>query len=527
MKILQNNPYRLLGVYANSPTKERVANHNRMKAFLKVGKPVSFPLDLPQYLADINRTDAVVADADARLTLPKDQILYAQFWFIKLTPLDEIAFKHLFANEIGKAEEIWLKKETVSALQNRIVCALMRNDYACAMSCAEILYSKTQYVNQFVDAILGTEGQYDAVSMALVFLDMLCEEVDPNQLLPHIMNDTWNRHIGERATKPLIEKIQSAISVAKKSKGNSALVRLQAGETLQKSTREALLKLEGFLSKTDLQYQMIADKLGLEILQCSIDYFNNSEDANAAYKAMELQKYAKSIVVGQMAKDRCKENVDILQKIIDNLPPSEIFVEDKAIHDELQKFCLLPDNISNATALLNNTKSYLQTIKYKLGESNAYYLRISTTVVGVALNNVIAEVNGVLASSPNLALFIIADPSFYPSSIRFLKSVLEKAWESICVMDTFDMDSTFKTEIYSKNKIELLLLMTQLGIDRPAPTSKPVQTIPQPSTSNATGTNSTTKSTNKRKAGSRGKGCLIWIIVAILVWSILYLLSKE
>ena len=257
---------------------------------------------------------------------------------------------------------------------------------------------------------------------------------------------------------------------------------------------------------------MIADKLGLEILQCSIDYFNNSEDANAAYKAMELQKYAKSIVVGQMAKDRCKENVDILQKIIDNLPPSEVFVEDKAIHDELQKFCLLPDNISNATALLNNTKSYLQTIKYKLGESNAYYLRISTTVVGVALNNVIAEVNGVLTSSPNIGL---------------LKPVLKKACESIYVMDTFDIDSTFKTEIYSKNKIALLLLMTRLGIALPAPTSKPVQTIPQPSTSNATGTNSTTTSTNKRQASSRGKGCLIWIIVAMLTWSILFLLTKD
>lgn len=508
MKILQNNPYRLLGVYANSPTKERVANHNRMKAFLKVGKPVSFPLDLPQYLADINRTDAMVADADARLTLPKDQMLYAQFWFIKLTPLDEIAFNHLFANEIGKAEDIWLKKETVSALQNRIVCALMRNDYACAMSCAEILYSKTQYINQFVDAILGTGGQYDAVNMALVFLDMLCEEVDPNQLLPHITNDTWNRHIGERATKPLIEKIQSAISVAKKSKGNSALVRLQAGEALQKSTREALLKLEGFLSKTDLQYQMIADKLGLEILQCSIDYFNNSEDANAAYKAMELQKYAKSIVVGQMAKDRCKENVDILQKIIDNLPPSEVFVEDKAIHDELQKFCLLPDNISNATALLNNTKSYLQTIKSKLGESNAYYLRISTTVVGVALNNVIAEVNGVLTSSPNIGL---------------LKPVLKEACKSIYVMDTFDMDSTFKTENYSKNKIELLLLMTRLGIALPASTSKPVQTIPKktPLTTYTTGTSSTTKSTNDtQSSGSDSNGCIFPILNFIMIVTI-------
>ena len=76
---------------------------------------------------------------------------------------------------------------------------------------------------------------------------------------------------------------------------------------------------------------MIADKLGLEILQCGIDYFNDSEEPDAAHKAMSLQKYAKSIAVGQMAKDRCKENVDILQRIIDNLPPSEVFVEDRAI----------------------------------------------------------------------------------------------------------------------------------------------------------------------------------------------------
>ena len=57
MNVLKNNPYRLLGVYTNSPTKERLANHNRMKAFLKVGKSVSFSLDLPQYLQPINRTD--------------------------------------------------------------------------------------------------------------------------------------------------------------------------------------------------------------------------------------------------------------------------------------------------------------------------------------------------------------------------------------------------------------------------------------------------------------------------------------
>ena len=84
MNILRNNPYRLLGVYSNSPTKERLANHNRMKAFLKVGKPVSFPLDLSQYLSAIKRTEASVMDAEAQLTLPKDQLLYAQFSVMKV-----------------------------------------------------------------------------------------------------------------------------------------------------------------------------------------------------------------------------------------------------------------------------------------------------------------------------------------------------------------------------------------------------------------------------------------------------------
>lgn len=170
MNILQNNPYRQLGVYSNSPTKERLANHNRMKAFLKVGKSVSFPLDVPQYLSPINRTEASAADAEVKLTLPKDQIFHAQFWFIKTTPLDEVAFNHLFAGEIEKAEEIWQKRECLSALQNRIVCALIRNRYDSAIMCAEVLYGNTQYLNQFVSTIIGTGGNFDVSNLAFHFL---------------------------------------------------------------------------------------------------------------------------------------------------------------------------------------------------------------------------------------------------------------------------------------------------------------------------------------------------------------------
>ena len=435
MNILRNNPYRLLGVYSNSPTKERLANHNRMKAFLKVGKPVSFPLDLPQYLSAIQRTEASVMDAEAQLTLPKDQLLYAQFWFMKATHLDEGAFNHLFAGEIDKAEEIWQKKDTPSSLQNRIVCTLMREDYRKAITCAETLYGNPLYSDQFVSAILGTDGNADVASLAFRFLDVLCDEAGANQLLPFITDDAWKSHVEEKAVKPLVDSIQDAIAIAKKSKEKGAEARLNAGEALRENTKSAFQQLRGFLSATDLQYQMIADKLGLEILQCGIDYFNGSDEPEAAHKAMDLQKYAQSIVVGQMAKDRCEENVDILQKIIEALPPSEVLAEDCAIKEELRKYCKLPDEICYAVTLLNKTKPHLQAIKNKLGSNNKYYLKISTQIVSNALHNLIEEVNAAQKQATSET-----------------KKALREAWKTTLIMDTFDMEQDFKNNRYASNR---------------------------------------------------------------------------
>lgn len=531
MNILQSNPYRLLGVYSNSPTKERLANHNRMKAFLKVGKPVSFPLDLSNYLSPINRTEASVADAEAKLTLPKDQILYAQFWFLKTTPLDDVAFNHLIAGEIDKAEKIWQKRDCASSLQNRIVCALICRNYSCAITCAEVLYENTQYINQFVSAIIGTEGNIEVSNLVFSFLDVLCEEVGINKLLPFITKNAWKSHIGEKAVEPLVDSIQEAVEIAKKSKGKGSNARLNAGEELRKNTRNALLQLKKILSLTDLQYQMIADKLGLEILQCGIDYFNDSEEPDAAHKAMNLQKYAKSIVVGQMAKDRCKENVDILQRIIDNLPPSEVFMEDRAIHEELRKYCLLPDKICHAVTLLNNTKPHIQSIKRKLGISNSYYLKISTQVVGNALSNIIAEVNEAQSifsadkDDPNATLAAIL-------GITHVKSVLEEAWKATKIMDGFDMESEYKNGRYNENRSILKGLCDQLGVSTSAYTSsssssRPTQRKPtstarsSASTTNRASASRQTTSTNSYSSSSSNSSSNNGCLIAFIVWIVL------
>lgn len=488
MKIIGENPYRLLGVFTNSSTKERVANLTKLKAFLKVGKQINYPLDLPDLLPHLVRTTENIAIAETKLSLPIEQMKYAEFWFVSSSPLDEIAFKHLFAGNVDDAISIWEKKDSVSSLQNRIVCACIREDYSQVFVLSQKLY--TDFVQQFITLVLGSDTAITPSEAENVFLDTLCDEVGANIILPHITNEDWRRQIGDRTIKPIINDIQSAIDVAEATRGKGITARYNAGVKLMKQAQQLLPQLKAFLPTTDVQYQMIADKLGLTILQCGIDYFNDSEAVDAPRNAMKLQRYALSIVVGKMAKDRCKENVDILQKIIDNLPPSEVFAEDRAIHEELKKFCELPDKITHAVTLLNNTKPHLQSMKQKLGINNSHYLKLSTQVVGNALHNVIEEVNMAQKEVPSYSYgqqtplsvpslsarpeewadyaALLRDDHSYSYRLQTaarMKFVFFSAWEAILLMDTFDMESDFKTNRYNPNRSTLKRICEQLGIE--------------------------------------------------------------
>ena len=104
--------------------------------------------------------------------------------------------------------------------------------------------------------------------------------------------------------------------------------------------------LTGLIVKNFNVYAIEARKNDTQY-EANVDY-NNSDDVDAAHKAMKIQSYAQSIVIGQMAKDRCKQNTDILKKIIDELPPLELLEEDKQIKKELALFLLRPNNIESA-----------------------------------------------------------------------------------------------------------------------------------------------------------------------------------
>lgn len=519
MKIINNNPYRQLGVYSTSTQKEVVANQGKMKAFLKVGRQVSFPLDLNGLLPDVLRTEESVADATSKLSLPTEQLKYAQFWFSKNTQLDEFACGKLTNGDIDGAIEIWNKKTSASSLQNLLVCALIKNQLGNAISYAQTLYSS--YSDEFVKMVLGDNAFATSDNLAHDFLNILCDEFKPIQFLGYITNSEWKEFVGIKSTKPIIDKLTSAIDICKSSRGKGPTDRLNAGTKLMNDTKSYLTQLKQFVSASDLQYQMIADKLGLEILQCGIDYYNDSDAVEAAHKAMVLQKYAQSVVVGKMAKDRCKENVDILTKIIAELPPSQVFKEDRAIKEELRRFCTLPDKITYSVNLLNATKPHLQAIKSKMGVSNSYYLKISTQVVGNALHNVIEEVNA-SQNDPEFQLNMILDKV---SALSSLRSVLRSAWNATTIMDTFDMESDFKNNRYNENRRALSNMCNQIGVSTysssslfgsSSRSSSSSSSSPRPSSSYSSSSSSRTSSSTSSSStsSSDNSGCIIGIICA-------------
>lgn len=469
-KIVLQNPFRILGVYANSPKRDVVSNKGKATAFLKVNKPVEYPLDLKGILPAPNRTLDLMSEAEAHLAIAKEQIKYAQFWFLqKMSPLDDIAFNHLLAGNMAGAIEIWSKQESLSSLQNRLVCYLIEGKHELAVKVAERLYEKfgNDYISK-VDA--NCTLQMTAIDLLHQFVDSLGEEIGMQTMLGFTLGGDTKAYISCQTIGPLINKISSEVDKTKKVDHKDPKARIEAARKLVANTKVALSQLKSILPATDSQYQMIADKLGLEILQCGIDYFLKTNDEDKHETTMKMLKYANSVVVGTMAKGRCADQIKELEKVIENLPPKEIREEDSKIKELLIRYVKQSNDIYNAKNLLGNTKPHLQSIKRKLGNTNANYLKLSTIVVQTALHTIVEEVNNVqkgdtldIGGIPIEMPDDLLTPEQRRLKFERIKKVVGDAWKATIIMDEFDLEPQFKSH-YNQNRSTLKSMCSDLGI---------------------------------------------------------------
>lgn len=457
MDIINSNPYRLLGVFSNSPIREQIANANKLKAYLKVGKSVTFPMDLLNLMPPPIRTDESMEHANRSINLSQDQLKYALFWFIKGSSIDDIALVYLQNGDAEKAKELFAKKETFSSLINQGVLALMQDDRATAIQCITKVIHDGDYRNAFVESICGSTYQISEDGLAQMFIDELLVEV-PAQQLMQLFSDYGtsaddDNYLKKKVINEPIVLINAEIAKAKSVKNDDSVVQYEAGVALMNGTKEPLKHVKSLLEPDDMQYQLLADNLAKQILQCGINYYNNAVDEEEYIqidKAYKLQSYACSIAIGKFTKDRCKKNIEILDEKKKELPPISIKEYDKFIKTELFRYQTLPNLITHAIELIKKCTPYLMSVKEELGSTDSYYLKLSTLIVNAALYNVIEEFNSV--SNDSLRFELLIDKE---RVIRKVKAVFQEAWIATLCMDKLDMEEDFRISRYSPNRASL------------------------------------------------------------------------
>lgn len=182
LKLIAQNPFRVLGVYTNAPQKDVLANANKIKAFSKVGKDLEFPSDnLPDYPEVIRDVDTVNV-ALKSLDFDAERFNASLFWFSNSTPFDNIALKHLASGNVDKAISIWSKKDDLSSLLNISIAAAIKRDWPMFAKSAYTLFEK--YSQQICETF-GAVKSMTSEDLILSFLNTI------NSDNPRVINEIY------------------------------------------------------------------------------------------------------------------------------------------------------------------------------------------------------------------------------------------------------------------------------------------------------------------------------------------------
>lgn len=108
MKLIQDNPYRIAGILANSSEKELQKQKSKITKYASIGKQVDSELDFP-FFENVDRTESSITKAFSGIQQNQDKVSHSLFWFLSANKFDEIAINHLISGDKEKAIEQWEK----------------------------------------------------------------------------------------------------------------------------------------------------------------------------------------------------------------------------------------------------------------------------------------------------------------------------------------------------------------------------------------------------------------------------------
>ena len=336
MELIQKNPYRIAGILSNATERELQKQKTKIKAYSKVGKEINSDYDF-QDLNSITRTEDSINKAFSNIEQNQDKVNYALFWFLKANDIDKTAIEYLKNGDKEKAIEIWEKvtqnkdvnSKNFSAFNNLGTYKLLsqnREEIKEGIE-AKIKLIESEYFVSFVHSVADETFTIDNEKQIEKLVDELLTQFknqysssETLQLFSNCNGSTQN-YLSKKFTEEPLHNIESQISRSKNKRKDNKIDAYQFGLNLATNCKDDLVTLQSLLGITDLKYKTIADQLANEIMQCGIDYFNESleNDSRDNYleQAQKLTKIADRIAVGKLTKDRAKDSLASLADMKD------------------------------------------------------------------------------------------------------------------------------------------------------------------------------------------------------------------
>jgi hypothetical protein len=345
MQLIFNNPYRVLGILVGATAREQNRQVNNLTKYIEAGQnpPVdySFPV-----IGAMNRTVRNIVDAAAKLNLNNDKMNAALFWFYKGSDItDEPAFNALKEGNISSALDIWYRlivdtnaniwreitTKNASAYHNYFVAIFLSNNANKDTAIiGHIRFLESDFYSTLVSQATDNTFRTTKKELQLKFLHAILNEIENGTMdyslkklidMPDWLNysakQDFLKSIAQKFTANITVQIETARRQRTANKANAA----KAGENLYNQTKDDLAQLKNIFGTQDFNYSNIADKVANEVLQCSIDFFNDSQekkgDNNYHEKVEKLAIYAKGIAVGPIIKGRTDDAIHTLDMMKD------------------------------------------------------------------------------------------------------------------------------------------------------------------------------------------------------------------
>src|SRR6218665_1591519 len=493
MNLLQNNPYRTVGLLVGATAREQERQVRRLKQFVEAEQDPQDDFSFPR-LGRFRRTLETLHEASSKLNLDSDKMSAALFWFYNGNQItDEPAFDAIKQGSLDQAINIWSKLTAAAEVTQRNASAhsnlstLYLSRFSEDANDKEALLEKGISLKlKFLDSdftkdikTLATDETFKITKkdLQILFLNQVQHEIEKHRgITAHKFLDIIARQefsakedfLRDFVQKPIREiekKIEEAKAKRKANKANA----IKAANSLVAEVKELMNQLKKELGTSNIKYSSIADKVAMELFACGRDYFMHYKETstNPGEASMKVFKYAKNCAVGNMVKQQIDENIENLQEWIDDQPErdkqTKVQTDFEALVAILEQFKEKPDTIENAKLLIKRCKPTLANISAILGSSDTLYLKLSTRVASQAQYCIVEEINKTQS-------YIASNSGTLPSQyyIEILKTKLEEAWACIMLLGALDMEQDFKTNRYNANKEVLKRICNQLGVRTPS-----------------------------------------------------------